>query len=87
MSVEFQFIQASEPQGMEQRNRIINALEVEIKHFTKAMNAIRRLPSSNDQAMGDAYDAYCKMISAYQEMINVRTGIIARLKASAANQP
>ncbi|MFC3151166.1 hypothetical protein ACFOEK_09005 [Litoribrevibacter euphylliae] len=85
MSVDFQFMQTQESQGEDQRNRIINALEVEIKHFTKAMNAIKSLPSSHDQTMGDAYDAYCKMISAYQEMINVRTGIIERLKSPVPN--
>ena len=82
MSVEFQFMQTATSQDDGQRNRIINALEVEIDHFTKAMNAIKNLPSSHDQNMGEAYEAYCKMISAYQEMINVRAGIIKRLKTS-----
>ncbi|GLQ30105.1 hypothetical protein [Litoribrevibacter albus] len=82
MSVQLQFIQDCSSQDDEQRARIISALEVEIKHFTKAMNAIRNLPSSHDEGMGEAYDAYCRIISAYQEMINVRTGIIERLRTS-----
>jgi hypothetical protein len=65
-----------------QRLRIIDALEVEIKHFTKAMEAIQKLPSSHDEEMTEAYTAYCKIISAYQEMINVRMGIIQRLKSN-----
>ncbi len=82
MSVEFQFMHTPASQDDDQRSRIINALETEIDHFTKAMNAIKNLPSSHDNKMGEAYEAYCKMISAYQEMINVRTGIIKRLKTS-----
>lgn len=83
MSLQFQFLNET-GQDSDQRLRIIEALEVEIKHFTKAMEAIQKLPSSNDTEMGEAYDAYCKMISAYQEMINVRTGIIQRLKVPIA---
>lgn len=82
MSIQLQFINDAPSQDKGQRARIIDALEIEIKHFTKAMSAIQKLPSSSDEGMGEAFDAYCKMIGAYQEMINVRLGIIERLKKS-----
>ncbi len=68
-------------QDSDQRFRIIEALESEIRHFSKAMEAIENLPSSSDSQMNEAYQAYCKMIDAYQEMISVRMSIIQRLKA------
>ena len=68
-------------QDSDQRFRIIEALESEIRHFSKAMEAIENLPSSSDSQMNEAYEAYCKMIDAYQEMISVRMSIIQRLKA------
>ncbi|GAA3937124.1 hypothetical protein [Litoribacillus peritrichatus] len=81
MSLKYQLL-ADANQDSEQRGKIINALETEIQHFSKAMQAIEKLPSSTDKQMTDAYTAYCKMIDAYQEMISVRMSIIRRLKAS-----
>ena len=66
--------------SLSQREMIISNLEAEIQHFKSAMVAIQDLPSSQDEGMNEAYEAYCKMISAYKEMISVRFSIIERLK-------
>ncbi|WP_344799961.1 hypothetical protein [Litoribacillus peritrichatus] len=66
--------------GNEQRLRIIEALEAEIAHFTLAMDAIQTLPSSKDESMPEAFNAYTNLIESYRHMISVREEIIKNLK-------
>lgn len=67
---------------LKQRLSIIDTLEQEIIHFTNALEAIQNLPSSVDMGMPKAYAAYQRLLSSYQDMIQVRQKIINELRAS-----
>lgn len=63
-----------------QKLNIIESLENEVEHFTKAKDSIKCLPSSRDEQMPEAYKAYNQLMDAYREMIEVRQNLIEELK-------
>ena len=65
-----------------QRFLIIEQLTSEVDHFQKMMMAIKQLPSSQDKKMSEAYQAYCQIITSYQDMVSVRLNIIKQLNSS-----
>lgn len=62
-----------------QRIQIIEALENEIIHFSRAFDCIRNLPLSCSN-VPETNEAYNQLMDAYRNMINVRHEIINKLR-------